>query len=316
MGYIGRMIISRGKALAAVPQRVYGTLRGFHYIYQLHKHPECIYFVAPYGIGDTLMLAGLMREYKKLNHIGKICFVVKNSHRDLAAMFDAVDEVIADDKMVKYLKAFAVNMRKFVFANFRYGHFILEFGWPEPGLMMGVKGVSLLDVYKRAVLNLPLDTKVESPKLFMDKKEIEKFAEKYPADRRVAVLMPYAVTIENLDPAFWEKIAAELNRKGYTVYTNIIKDTEPVIPGTEGMILSLKELYCLASVNKWACVALRSGICDLLAFSEIRTVVIHDSQLAYDVWNIKNLELFNPNVTEVILDEDNDRTVREIVDGL
>ena len=63
--------------------------------------------------------------------------------------------------------------------------------------------------------------------------------------------------------------------------------------------------------------ALRSGICDLMAFSAVRMVVIHISEHSYDAWNMENLKLPNPRITEVILDdEDQAVTVREILKQL
>lgn len=317
MGYFGRIIKNRGKALAQVPANWFSNMMGYWYMYRFHRQPDCIYFLAPYGIGDTLFLAALMKAFKKENKVGRVCFIVKNSHRDLPGMFDAVDEVIVSDKMVKHLRRFALNKRKFTFANFRFGHFILDFKWPEPGRMMGVKGVTLIDVYKRALLNLPMDSELEPAKLFMDIREMRPLEEQYPSDKPVAVLMPYAVTVTNLDPSFWNRIAAGLIRQGYRVYTNVTRDTEPVIEGTEPMNLSLKEFYCLASAKQWTCVALRSGICDLMAFSAVRMVVIHISEHSYDAWNMENLKLPNPRITEVILDdEDQAVTVREILKQL
>ena len=189
------------------------------YLSKMANHPNCEYFVCPYGIGDTLFLASLMKEYKKYHHVKKVCFIVKPNHRDLPRMFSAIDETIVSDRQVKILQIFAISLRRFRFGNLRYGHFILKFGWPEPGLMMGVNGASLMDVYRRPVLNLPFDAQPEIPKVSLDASEMVEWDKSLGIVKHLVVLMPNAVTVERLDSVVFEQLADELIRRGYGVYS-------------------------------------------------------------------------------------------------
>ena len=150
---IGKLLLH----ILKLPYFAYQDLRSLWYVFEILWHSDTFYFVCPYGIGDTLYLASFMDAFKNQYGIPRVALIVKKSHREIPGMFPAVDETVVSNDRVKYLSLFANRYRKFAFRNFRYGHFILQMGWPGPGWMLGVKGVSLLDVYRRTVLNLPMD---------------------------------------------------------------------------------------------------------------------------------------------------------------
>lgn len=206
--------------------------------------------------------------------------------------------------MVTYLSTYAKRNRRFCQDNFRYGHFILDFGWPEPGQMLGIKKISLIDVYKRCVLRLPMDVKLELPKVQVSSNEMLQFQEKYGSLKKVVLLMPFAITVERLKVGFWEKLAECYKERGYKVYTNTKDEYEKPIPGTEGIWLSLKELYIVSRTFKWECVALRSGICDLLGFSDVKLTVIHENKILADAWNMRDLNLPNQQIIDSVLSID------------
>ena len=276
------------------------------YLLKMRRDPSCVYFLCPFGIGDTLFLASFMKEYKVNENVGTVCFIVKQSHKDLPGMFSGVDKVIVSDHEVKTLRFFAKKIRKYRFGNFFYGHFILEPGWPEPGLLLGVNNISLVDIYRHAVLRLPSDCLPEKGSLTMPESELEAYDKQFAGQKNVVVLMPNAITVERLDPSFWETLAQKLAERGYTVYTNVLSTREAPIKGTQSLILPLKEFFCLSRRYRWSCIALRSGICDLLGFSDIRCTVLYGSKDSCSAWNMKNLRLPNKNITDVTIQYDSE----------
>ena len=105
--------------------------------------------------------------------------------------------------------------------------------------------------------------------------------------KRTIVLAPYANSCANLEEAFWEKLASELIGKGYVLYTNVASSREKVISGTAPMTTTFNELIYLAEkVNCF--IGLRSGIFDLLAFTNARLLYIGGSKFYNLNWNFNH----------------------------
>ena len=92
---------------------------------------------------------------------------------------------------------------------------------------------------------------------------------------RMIILASYANSIANIEESFWIKLASELAQKGdYVLYTNVAAPNEKVIPGTAPIVTTYQELFYLAEeVNCF--IGLRSGIFDLLAFTNARLLYIN-----------------------------------------
>ncbi len=301
-----RLIKKALLAIVCFPYHLVQLICAAWYLLKMRRDPDCLFIVCPFGIGDTLFLASFMKEYKLHEGIGKVCFIVKQSHKDLPGMFSGVDKVIVSDREVKILRFFAKKTRKYTFGNFLYGHFILEPGWPEPGLLLGVNGVSLMDIYRRAVLRLPSDCLPEKGTLTMPEAALAEYDSQFAGQKNVVVLMPNAITVERMDLSFWESLAKKLSDRGYMVYTNVLNVKEAPVNGTKQLILPLKEFFCLSRRYRWSCIALRSGICDLLAFSDIPCTVLYGSEDSYSAWNMKNLKLPNKNIADITIQYDSD----------
>ena len=102
------------------------------------------------------------------------------------------------------------------------------------------------------------------------------------------VLMPYAKTAEMLPASFWEELARRLAGKGYSLYTNVGSDKEKEIPGTKPLAEPLLNtaLFCEGCR---AAVSLRSGLCDLLGFTETKLIVLNTSEELFDEWNLNDV---------------------------
>lgn len=260
------------------------------------------YILCPYGIGDTLFVASLIRAYKEQYGIARVVLVVKKSQVDLPDFFNSIDGKIVSDDIVCKLTRYSKSWRRFAEGNYQYGHFILDHAWPEPGQLLGIGSLNLLDIYKRCILKLPMDTKLELPRVSVSLEKMSEFERLYAKEEKVVLLMPYAVTLSRLPIEFWEKIAQYFKDKFYVVYTNAKDETEKPIKGTEAVYLSLKELFVVSRTFKWGCIALRSGICDLLAYSDIKFITIHNSEDVKKAWNMSGLGLPNTNMVDLSLD--------------
>lgn len=282
--------------IAKLPELFYGG----HLLRKFRKDQETTYIVCPFGIGDTLFVAMLIRAFKDHHNKKKVCLIVKENHRNLPDFFDSVDTKIVSNKAVKALALYARELNVFTSDNFRYGHFI-QFGWPEPGQLLGVKNINLIDIYKACVLNIPNSARFEYPNVCVSQQEFITYKSEYGKYDKVVLLMPYAVTIQRLDLEFWEKLAQYYLENGCTVFTNVKDDSEQPIQGTLGVNLPLKELFVVSRNFKWKCIALRSGICDLLAFSDIELITIYENEISRAAWNMENLQLPNRCMKDFVL---------------
>ena len=183
-------------------------------------------------------------------------------------------------------------IRQYVYAsrdyetdNYVYGHFHMKDrveNW-NGGLIWN-ENLSMVDRWKENSLGLPLNTElippiIEPPADYQE----QRLHEAYTLDReRTIILAPYANSNANLVESVWEKLVSELAKKNkdYVFYTNVAAPHEKVIPGTAPIITDFSELMYTA--DKVKCfIGLRSGIFDLLAFTNARLYIINTFTMWY-----------------------------------
>ena len=289
-----RAIASACKAAKNIPSFFVAS----HYLSKIHRRDEK-FILCPYGIGDTLYVASLVAAYKTHHDIPSVKLIVKKGQEDIPDFFDAVDGKVVSNRMVRRLRAFDHRARVFEEGNYLHGHFVLDFAWPEPGRMLGVKGLSFIDIYKRLVLKLPMDAKLQLPKIMIPKARMDELTEAY-GNKKTLLLMPYTVTVGESDRRIWESISERYLEKGYRLLTNVLPGQE-AIQGSAGITLSIKETYVLANTLRWECIAQRSGLCDLFGFSDVKMTVVHGNPNSGAAWNMAGLGLPNPNMRDAIL---------------
>ena len=98
---------------------------------------------------------------------------------------------------------------------------------------------------------------------------------------KICILNPYSYSMYTSLPLF-EKLAEELKKKGYIVYTNIVKG-QKVIEGTFELDCDLRELYSISKQIPLI-VSLRSGILDYLIPSSINMFVV------YNKWKVSFIQ--------------------------
>lgn len=241
-----------------------------------------LYLCCPASIGDTLYAAALVRTYKENNKsVSRVCLILKKGHEEIGKMFAAVDEVLVSDEIVEILDCYSMYTQIWRLNNYIYGHFKKSnrFVYDKEYDRKGCDAI--LPRYCGLIMNLPSDAKLEKISLKSETRQKK-------GKENEAVIMPYARTARMLPDSFWEDTAGRLKEKGYFVYTNIGNEKEKVVPGTKALRKSLMEtaLFC----EKCSVViALRSGICDLLGFTETNLVVLNTSEELFSEWNLKDV---------------------------
>lgn len=247
---------------------------------------DTTYICCPASIGDTLYTAAFVREYKAEKRGGRICLILKKSHRELGTLFPAVDEILVSDEIVEILDRYSMYTQTWRLKNYIYGHFkkSLRFVYdPEYGRE---DCRSILPRYRRLIMNLPDDAGMED--LALEKNGRERNVQQAEKRESDIVIMPYARTAAMLPDSFWEELVCRLKRAGRTVYTNIGGEKEKAISGTAPMAESLLDTARFCETCG-AVIALRSGLCDLLGFTQANLIVINTSEELSVEWNLNDV---------------------------
>lgn len=98
---------------------------------------------------------------------------------------------------------------------------------------------------------------------------------------KTALINPYSNSM-SYDVNFYNLIVRELIRKGYVIYTNVIKNQTP-IEGTLPLKCSIYELFSFCSrIDLF--VSVRSGIVDFLIPSDVNLFIIYEEYDERSVW--------------------------------
>lgn len=253
------------------------------------------------GIGDTLMLCALIGSYKKEKKIERVCLICKKRHAEVASAFAGVDEVIVSDRLSDALNHWSVFTRIRETDHYLNGNPALNYRWPNPCMLIGFKGITSADVIAKTVLGINSYI-VEKPDFYKNDSSIPDVLERWRSLDKTVVLFPYAASIGLIDMEFWNTIAKHYTSKGYRVYTNVKGDgKEKPVSGTESFGVSLKELFVIYDNLGWEGISLRSGICDLLAYTDCKLHVIIP-EADYDMLKMEATGLPNKSMSNFCYD--------------
>lgn len=264
-----------------------GEVDGFLEMEGVEFRRDVYYVVCPYGIGDTLYAASMIESFKKYRSMTqKVCLIVKEGHCQIPDWFDAVDEKLISGELVQILDAFCVLTGTWELNNFLYAHFRKNDKWmlfPEFS-ECGEKTYS--QRYRKLVFHLPEDCLPEEPKIVPHGELLDSLIEKHGIGGQSVILMPFAYSTEQLPTDFWEEIAGLLHDMGHEVFTNVKDDSELPIRGTTGLCADIATMAALCE-KCGLVIALRSGICDVLYYTETRLVLINGKDLVMQ-WEADN----------------------------
>lgn len=253
---------------------------------------DTVYICCPASIGDTLYVSALVKEYKKQCSCKSVCLIVKKGHASFITLFKAIDDYIVSDDLVQILNEYSMYQQTWVLNNYIYGHFPKDMHFKYDDSYYKEEWKNIVARYTKLIMRLHGDIKIED--IYIDSK--------YMAERsnyqNTIILMPYAQTAPMLPISFWDKIVHILCERGYNLYTNVNGNKEVPLHGTKALSLSLYDTAVVCE-NAVGVISLRSGICDLLAFTKSNLIIINTSEELYEEWNIKDVfkkdNIFNIN---------------------
>lgn len=245
----------------------------------LNLQKDTLYILCPYGIGDTFYLLSLLSEYLQDKKKKEVCLILKESHRDIPKWFFPKMQVITVGKAVSILNYWSIENQIWQCENYFYGHFKKDTEYH----LYPRKEKQMVRSYAVDVLGMDPLKKMQKPAFITDKRA--EICDRYQLEKKSIMLMPYAVSCNGIPMLFWEKLARILNMAGYQVFTNGKDESETGIDGTISIYESINDTVIIAE-ECVAVVALRSGLCDLLAQSDTFLISIDTKEEYFRNWNL------------------------------
>ena len=260
------------------------------------KDKDTLYVFCPFSIGDFLVVGGLCHALLKKKRKKACVLILADRFENSGAInFVGVKETYYIPLLLmELIKEYIYNTGEYETDNYIYGHFHRNqnghgIAWNE--------NLFFVNRYKENVFGLPLDTEFLLPIIDpLTDYQKQRLHETYVLDKEHTIIFaPYANSTANLEESFWEKLVAKIAKKNkdYIFYTNVATPHEKVIPGTAPIMTTFSELiYIAEKVNCF--IGLRSGLFDLLAFTNARLCVVnpfimwfYDLHLNYNHTNSK-----------------------------
>ena len=239
---------------------------------------DVYYIICPGSIGDTLYVASLVKAFKKKNGIGTVILIVKENQGCIPELFFSVDGGIVSNEIVDILDLYFRSKVDWEGKNYRYG-FARE-DLSHHSYMRAFDAANLLSGYKIAIMGLEEDSTLEEMYI-----EDEAVPEIY--NKSAIIVMPHESSAKRLPLSLWEELCQELG-KSYMVYTNVKDETELPIKGTQPVSESLKNMTAVCE-HCFAVISIRTGMCDLLAFTKTNLIVLNTERVLAEKWNLKTI---------------------------
>lgn len=285
--HIAKKLWERGKAAVKTTIKI---VLGFFVCLPYILDRKSDYLASVFGLGDTLIMGGLLPAVRARYPERRIKVIVKAEHKQVMEFYQNRNcELI----FVSSLQAKLV--RTYFNAASRYSsrlHFCLPDKtlyvwnpeWVQRALVLG-----LLSGYKRE-LSLPTTVRFmvpEYPKLTHEQREA--LMHQYGImPGKTVVLAPYSTTLAMFDyTVLFTKLADALNAKGYRVLTNTTD--ERTIAGTDAFHADIHDLVCLAQDQDLWVISVRSGLCDLLRFANCKLSVFYPTEFYQNLFSIERI---------------------------
>ena len=228
------------------------------------------------GIGDIVWFLSFWEQYKKKANIVNYNILAKKQYHSIfplygeknlinfdAEIYQMIMKLWYKEKIAKYPKIQVLAFPKWPYAK---SSAIEENFCASLGLMVD-------DCYRFGAFDLSYEDISPIAKPIKSKTKI------LIETKNNILLVPYANSRINIPIEFWEKIVIELNKLGYSVYTNIGTKSDVTIKGSKPLVANIDELPILLMKNKFISICARCGLADWLFVNECKQLIIHSCMI-------------------------------------
>jgi hypothetical protein len=229
--------------------------------------------VFPYHMGDLYNLCVFVNQIKR-RYKANIVLVLQKKYTPVVKMFrDNVRIVAVNDYELPYplLGYVDYNLLKLI-------------SKPAKGKLAiyTLYNVERHEIFIKEYFNIE-KIKWRKPSILKKtiyKKLINKFKRLGLKPKRTVILYPVSYSAPLLPNKFWEELAEEIKKKGYTVATNVIGN-EKEIKGTIPLYTSIEEKFASAEIAGTV-IGIRSGIFDVISYANCKKIIIYTGSQKID----------------------------------
>ena len=242
----------------------------------LKKSPGVEMIVSSANLGDTVFIATLSKAYKETHNVKNLLICAKERQADAVEWFEGVDGTVGlNDAEMSSLRYYFTISRNFYSNGIRYGHIpcFIDAAIPDTFVHIppGFGGIPLISVWEKRILDLPEHSPkcdIVVPEEMIKNRDTTKYND-------AVLIAPAAFTNKGIPEKFWERLVAELKKRGLTVYCNSGRlYYDKLISGTIECVSSTKELILTAPLFRHV-IAVRSGFTDLVSKTDAHLTVLH-----------------------------------------
>ncbi len=265
------------------------------------KRTDMVHVMMVSNIGDMLFALGLIQALKdKTNK--KTCLIIDEKREELTKLYPNIaDEIILlnTKELKKYEKILLIKagLTDYVYVVASGYYFVDYYKYisrnPEEHLFKTIQ---------YCVFNLREINSFILPRKSMALNQ-----------KKCILLCPRSTSSRELPLVFWNKLAKRCEFLGLNVYTNACLG-DVVVEGTKPISMSLVELYDFAS-PQLIVIGVRSGILDLLAFTEARVVAIYSEPEMKDFYSME-LDIYRTIPKEYVYQMNDEYLVNEIINDI
>lgn len=260
----------------------------------LRDHKAQYMYPAPYsGTGDVYLTAMMLQKYADARGIDNFFVpVVGKSNVKVCALFGLETVSMGRytmDNLMRFLCFCGISDQCLEVLH----HAPINLSVGVLDSMRNVKGLNFFSMLSCGVFQANDKRYVTPPQFSADRAAIEKrFIDNGLKIGKTVLLAPYSYTLPKMKRRFWEEIAEELTRKGYTVCTNSNGKKEKPIKGTVPIFLPYAQIVPFLELAG-GLVSIRSGLCEVISSANCKKVVLYLD--GYD-WNgLDNYDYFSLN---------------------
>lgn len=251
---------------------------------------KTILFLCPHkATGDVYIFGLYFSTYIERNHINDYAFItVGKGDAKIASMYNIQNiESITQQDMdnlvrfsvffgrenlnIKILHYRAVCMHTGVIDNLR-----------------NYKTLNFVEMLLYIVFHLERDTPQHHPDFSSNIDYIkELFAERKLKPGKTIIISPYSNSIPCLPFYFWETLASRLMELGFSVCTNSIGSSEPIIRETTPIFFSYDNAKPFLEYAGYF-IGIRSGLCDIISSFHCKKIIVNQSNIRFGVGTVIN----------------------------
>lgn len=278
-----------------------------------------IWFLMPvFGLGDYYYLFGYLKSYCNIHDIKNFRVMVSSRAGAVIGRMYGYEnaEVIDADRMNKLIRYAEVMGEEA--SCIKVLHWARRKYEPIAQIHRNSKMYKVPFNKTYEMISFGEEIELTLPLRVTDKYKAEKYFSAGSLKKgSTVILAPDSNTIVSIPRAFWYRLAIRLKEEGLCVCTNLAKEGEWPIDGTEGMYVPLEDFISFCDAAGYF-VGSRSGICDLICMTECKKAVIYNESFrlnnVYEVFSFERMKV-GRNINEFQYeDETSKMLVEKIVD--